>query len=120
MPEGTSLKVVEPPPGPPVMSPIVAEVYGPDEAGRIAVAKKVRQQFANTADIVAIDDSVEDSAPKRLLKVDQSKAAQLGVAWGSAQGLPQEPQVAGLCRSASQPSAATPLQSAKCGAQLTL
>ena len=37
-----------------------------------------RQQFADTADIVAIDDSVEDSAPKRLLKVDQSKAAQLG------------------------------------------
>jgi multidrug efflux pump subunit AcrB len=77
---GAKVKVVEVPPGPPVMSPIVAEVYGPDEAGRIAVAKKVRQQFADTADIVAIDDSVEDSAPKRLLKVDQSKAAQLGVA----------------------------------------
>ena len=77
---GAKVKVVEVPPGPPVMSPIVAEVYGPDEAGRVAVAKKVRQQFADTADIVAIDDSVEDSAPKRLLKVDQSKAAQLGVA----------------------------------------
>ncbi|MEW9897224.1 efflux RND transporter permease subunit [Chitinivorax sp. PXF-14] len=77
---GAKLKVVEVPPGPPVMSPIVAEVYGPDEAGRIAVTKRLREHFRQTADIVAIDDSVEDAAPKLRLKVDQAKAAQLGVA----------------------------------------
>jgi hypothetical protein len=38
-------KVVEVPPGPPVMSPIVAEIYGPDYAGQIAVGKQVRQAF---------------------------------------------------------------------------
>ena len=43
-----SVKVVEVPPGPPVLSPIVAEVYGPDEAGRIRVAKQVRAALAAT------------------------------------------------------------------------
>ena len=73
------VKVVEVPPGPPVLAPIVAEVYGPDEAGRIRVAKQVRDALAATADIVGIDDSVEDSAPRIQLKVDQAKASLLGV-----------------------------------------
>jgi multidrug efflux pump subunit AcrB len=73
------VKVVEVPPGPPVLSPIVAEVYGPDELGRIRVAKKVREAFAATADIVGIDDSVEDPAPRAVLRVDQGKAALAGV-----------------------------------------
>jgi multidrug efflux pump subunit AcrB len=73
------VKVVEVPPGPPVLSPIVAEVYGPDEAGRIRTAERVRAAFAATPDIVGIDDSVEDPAPRIVLKVDQAKAALLGV-----------------------------------------
>ncbi len=73
------VKVVEVPPGPPVLSPIVAEVYGPDEAGRVRVAKRVREAFASTPGIVGIDDSVEDAAPRVVLKVDQSRAALLGV-----------------------------------------
>jgi multidrug efflux pump subunit AcrB len=73
------VKVVEVPPGPPVLAPIVAEVYGPGEAGRIRVAKKVREALAATPDIVAIDDSVDDAAPRIVLKVDQAKAAVLGV-----------------------------------------
>jgi multidrug efflux pump subunit AcrB len=73
------VKVVEVPPGPPVLSPIVAEVYGPDEAGRVRVAKRVRAAFADTTDIVGIDDSVEDAAPRLQLRVDQARAAQLGV-----------------------------------------
>ena len=76
---GARVKVVEVPPGPPVLAPIVAEVYGPDEAGRLRVAKRVREAFAATADIVGVDDSVEDSAPRVVLRVDQSKAALLGV-----------------------------------------
>jgi multidrug efflux pump subunit AcrB len=71
--------VVEVPPGPPVMSPIVAEIYGPDYAGQMVVAKQVRAQFAATPDIVAIDDSVDDSAPKFTVRVLQNKAALAGV-----------------------------------------
>jgi multidrug efflux pump subunit AcrB len=70
---------VEVPPGPPVLSPIVAEVYGPDELGRIRVAKKVREAFAATAGIVGVDDSVEDTAPRIQLKVDQAKASLAGI-----------------------------------------
>ena len=75
-----NVKIVEVPPGPPVMSPIVAEIYGPDYAGARKVAGKVREQFGKTADIVGIDDSVTEAAPKLLLQVMQSKAALLGVA----------------------------------------
>ncbi len=74
------VKIVEVPPGPPVMSPIVAEIYGPDYEGMRKVAGKVREQFVNTADIVGIDDTVTEAAPKLVLHVLQSKAALLGIA----------------------------------------
>ncbi len=77
---GAKVKIVEVPPGPPVMSPIVAEIYGPDYDGARQVAGQVRAQFGNTRDIVGIDDSVTETAPKLLLHVLQSKAALLGVA----------------------------------------
>ena len=77
---GARAKVVEVPPGPPVLAPLVAEVYGPDDAGRHAVAKRVRAEFARTPRIVDVDDSVEDSAPKIAVRVDQARAATLGVA----------------------------------------
>jgi len=67
------------PPGPPVLSPIVAEVYGPEEAGRIRVAKTVREALAATPDIVGVDDTVDDPAPRIVLKVDQGRAALAGV-----------------------------------------
>jgi multidrug efflux pump subunit AcrB len=73
------VKVVEVPPGPPVMSPIVAEIYGPDYDGARKVAGKVREQFGKTADIIGVDDTVSESAPKLQLRVLQSKAALLGV-----------------------------------------
>ena len=76
---GTKIKVVEVPPGPPVMSPIVAEIYGPDYEGARKVAGKVREQFGKTEGIVGIDDSVTEAAPKMMLRVLQSKAALLGV-----------------------------------------
>jgi multidrug efflux pump subunit AcrB len=77
---GGVAKVVEVPPGPPVLSPIVAEIYGPDYAGQIAVGKQVRRAFEQTPDIVAIDDYIDADARKFVLHVLQSKAAQLGVA----------------------------------------
>ena len=77
---GGNAKVVEVPPGPPVLSPIVAEVYGPDYAGQIAVAGRVRAAFEGAADIVGVDDTVDEAAPKLVLRVDQAKAARMGVA----------------------------------------
>jgi multidrug efflux pump subunit AcrB len=77
---GGVAKVVEVPPGPPVMSPIVAEIYGPDYAGQMTVGKQVRAAFAETADIVAVDDYIDADSHKFVLHVLQNKAAQLGVA----------------------------------------
>lgn len=77
---GAQVTIVEVPPGPPVLSPIVAEIYGPDYQGQIAVAKAVRAHFEKTPDIIAIDDSVEEDAQKFVLQVLQNKAALLGVA----------------------------------------
>ncbi len=77
---GGNAKVVEVPPGPPVLSPIVAEVYGPDYTGQVAVARQVRQAFEATPDIVGVDDTVDEEAPKLVLRVNQAKAARLGVA----------------------------------------
>ncbi|MBS1130097.1 MAG: Acriflavin resistance protein [Proteobacteria bacterium] len=77
---GGVAKIVEVPPGPPVMSPIVAEVYGPDYAGQMAVGKQVRAAFEKTADVVAVDDYIEADSRKFVLHVMQSKAAQMGVA----------------------------------------
>ena len=77
---GAKVKVIEVPPGPPVLSPIVAEVYGPDYTEQMAVAKRVRAVFAATPDIVGIDDSVDDDSPKYTLRILQNKAALSGIA----------------------------------------
>ena len=70
-----NVKIVEIPPGPPVSAPLVAEVYGLDYSGQLAVAKKIRSVFENTDAVVDIDDSIEAKAPKYLLSVNQQKAA---------------------------------------------
>jgi multidrug efflux pump subunit AcrB len=74
-----NVKIVEVPPGPPVMSPLVAEIYGLDYNGQIRVAKQVRQVLEQAPDVVDVDDSVEVQSPKYILRVDQHKAALLGV-----------------------------------------
>ncbi|MBC7281975.1 efflux RND transporter permease subunit [Hoeflea sp.] len=57
LPEGASLKVVEPPPGPPVMATLLAEIYGPDAETRRAVAARVEEAFRSASFIVDIDNS---------------------------------------------------------------
>lgn len=74
-----NVKIVEVPPGPPVMSPLVAEIYGLNYGGQIRVAKAVRKVFENTPDIVDVDDSVEKRASRLVVDVDRDKAALLGV-----------------------------------------
>lgn len=65
VPEGTSLKTVEPPPGPPVLATLLAEVYGPDGAARREAARKIREAFESVPFIVDIDDSF-GVQPRRL------------------------------------------------------
>jgi multidrug efflux pump subunit AcrB len=76
---GANVKVVEVPPGPPVLSPIVAEIYGPDADGRQQVAKAVRAVFQRTPGVVDVDDTSIAAAPKTMLLVDRQKASMLGV-----------------------------------------
>ncbi|MEO8281768.1 MAG: efflux RND transporter permease subunit, partial [Ideonella sp.] len=76
---GANAKIVEVPPGPPVLSPLVAEIYGPEAEGRRQVAKQVRAVFSSTDGVVDVDDSSIADAAKKLLLVDRRKAAMLGV-----------------------------------------
>jgi multidrug efflux pump subunit AcrB len=76
---GAKMKLVEVPPGPPVLSPIVAEVYGPDEAGRQALAARLEQAFAATPDITGIDTSLAADAPRAVLRINRQRADTLGV-----------------------------------------
>ena len=76
---GARVKVVEVPPGPPVLSPIVAEVYGPDEAGRAELAQRVAQAYRDTPDIVGIDTTLKEAAPRAFLRIQRQRAESLGI-----------------------------------------
>jgi len=76
---GARIKVAEVPPGPPVLETLVAEVYGPNLEGRIALARRMRNLFKQTDGVVDVDWYVEDDQPKYRLIVDQEKAALNGI-----------------------------------------
>lgn len=76
---GASVKVVEVPPGPPVLAPIVAELYGPDYAQARRLGRALLAMFDKTADVVDTDTSVEADAPRQTLVIDRVRAARLGV-----------------------------------------
>jgi multidrug efflux pump subunit AcrB len=74
-----SVKVVEVPPGPPVISPIVAEIYGPDYEVQKQLGRELQALFSSTPDIVDIDSTVESDATRLVIEVDRQRAALLGV-----------------------------------------
>lgn len=76
---GATVSVAEVPPGPPVLQSIVAEIYGPDETQRLALAGEVRGIMARTRGVVDLDWYVEADQPKVRYIVDRAKAAQHGV-----------------------------------------
>ena len=78
LPEGTTLKVVEAPPGPPVMATLLAEVYGPDAATRRAVAEKLKGIFHSVPYIVDIDDSYGAPRPRLRLTPDRAQIERFG------------------------------------------
>ena len=74
-----NVKVVEVPPGPPVLSTIVAEVYGPNYKEQIKVAKQVKNILKNTKDVVDVDWMVEAPQIKYKLDIDEEKAMLNGI-----------------------------------------
>jgi len=73
-------KLVEVPPGPPVLSTIVAEIYGPQYHEQIAVAAQVKRLIASTPGVVDVDWMTEEAQPEYLMEVDKDKAMRYGVA----------------------------------------
>jgi len=80
MPEGTRVRLVEIPPGPPVLDTLVAEVYGPSEAERTRMAGEVLKAFRSVDGVVDVDSTLNPTAPKLRLVLDREKAALHGVA----------------------------------------
>jgi multidrug efflux pump subunit AcrB len=76
---GANAKIVEVPPGPPVQSVLVAEVYGPDYARQIAVAREIRTLFESTVGVVDVDDYIAADQVKYVFTVDRAKAARAGI-----------------------------------------
>jgi multidrug efflux pump subunit AcrB len=71
LPEGSALKVVEVPPGPPVLATVLAEIYGPDAAGRRAIASNVRKAFQAVDFVVDVDDSFPRPAERLRFSIDE-------------------------------------------------
>jgi multidrug efflux pump subunit AcrB len=78
-PAGARLKVVEIPPGPPVLATVVAEVYGPTAAERDRLAGEVLAAFRSTEGVVDVDSTLNPTAPRLSLVVDAEQAALHGV-----------------------------------------
>ena len=76
---GAQVKVVEIPPGPPVMDTMVAEVYGPTPAVRHDVAARVRGLFETTPGVVDVHDSMEKDRDRILVGLDREKAGLKGI-----------------------------------------
>jgi multidrug efflux pump subunit AcrB len=76
---GATISVAEVPPGPPVLQTLVAEIYGPDESRRVALAEQIRDIFKNTPGVVDVDWYVEASQHEVTYQVDQAKAAAHGL-----------------------------------------
>ena len=79
LPAGSSIKVVEAPPGPPVLATLLAEVYGPDPATRRAVAAELETLFRAEDSIVDVDNSYGVRRPVLRLIPDREKIERFGL-----------------------------------------
>ena len=79
LPAGTVARVVEVPPGPPVLATLLAEVYGPDSKTRRAVVAELKKIFASVPYIVDIDDSIGEPRPRLRISIDQDRLEFFGV-----------------------------------------
>ncbi len=79
LPEGGSIKVVETPPGPPVLATLLAEIYGPDEATRRATATQVEALFRSVPFVVDVDNSFGQPRPTLRLVPDRARLDHYGL-----------------------------------------
>jgi len=79
LPRGSTLKVVETPPGPPVMATLLAEIYGPDEATRRATAVQMEKLFREIPFIVDVQNSFAQPGPELRLVPDRATLDQMGL-----------------------------------------
>jgi multidrug efflux pump subunit AcrB len=75
---GASAKIAEIPPGPPVLSTLVAEVYGANDSVRLEAARQVKAILASTEGVVDVDWTVEAPQTKWRFRVDRVRAAEAG------------------------------------------
>ncbi|MDB6094306.1 MAG: multidrug transporter AcrB [Verrucomicrobia bacterium] len=80
---GAAVAIAEVPPGPPVLQSLVAEIYGPDETQRLALAREVKNIIEHTNGVVDVDWYVEDQQPQVRYVIDKEKAAFHGVSVGA-------------------------------------
>lgn len=76
---GANYAVVEMPPGPPVLRPVVAEVYGPDKATRRKLANDLTKMFKESGTMTDIDNLMRDEYPVIHFEVNTAKASRFGV-----------------------------------------
>ena len=74
-----NVKIVEVPPGPPVLSTLVAEIYGPDYNEQIRIANQIKNLFKKTPDVVDVDWMVEADQPEFHVEVNKEKAMRNGI-----------------------------------------
>ncbi|MFV0513753.1 MAG: efflux RND transporter permease subunit [Jhaorihella sp.] len=79
VPEGTVLKTVEPPPGPPVIATLLAEVYGPDGETRREAARKIRAAFEAVPFVVDVDDSFGEQSRRLRARISTDQLEFFGV-----------------------------------------
>ncbi|QQG36646.1 MAG: efflux RND transporter permease subunit [Micavibrio aeruginosavorus] len=79
LPSGTVLKVVEVPPGPPVLATLLAEIYGPDQESRQVVVRHLKSILKSVPYIVDVDDSIGASRPRLHVSIDQDRLEFFGV-----------------------------------------
>jgi multidrug efflux pump subunit AcrB len=79
LPAGTVTRLVEVPPGPPVLATLLAEVYGPDSQSRRAIVAELKKIFASIPYIVDIDDSIGEPRPRLRISIDQDRLEFFGV-----------------------------------------
>jgi multidrug efflux pump subunit AcrB len=75
---GASAKVAEIPPGPPVLSTMVAEIYAADDSTRLEAARKVKAAFESAKGVVDVDWTVESPSSQMAFRVDRAAAARAG------------------------------------------
>ena len=75
-----NIKIIEVPPGPPVLSTLVAEVYGPDYQEQLNIASQLKDKIANTTDVVDVDWMIEADQKEYNFEVDKEKAMLNGIA----------------------------------------